>query len=90
MSIGFLVIISGFAGSLLVWFPVHQVLARYGIVDVPNSRSSHECPTVCGGGIGVVAVAVIIGFALCYKMASTEGAMILCCVSFLAGISFLG
>lgn len=89
MSMWLWVVISAFAASFIAGFPVYQLLVRYGIVDVPNSRSSHNYPTVCGGGIGVIVVMVIIGSILCYKMSSTEGAIILCCVSFLAAISFM-
>lgn len=37
------------AQPILIW-----LLTRAQVVDVPNHRSSHETPTPCGGGIGVL------------------------------------
>nr|ADI22502.1 UDP-N-acetylmuramyl pentapeptide phosphotransferase/UDP-N-acetylglucosamine-1-phosphate transferase [uncultured verrucomicrobium HF0500_08N17] len=68
---------------------MHRVLTNYRIIDTPNSRSSHKSPTVKGGGIGIVVLILTIGFVLCYLRASTEGLIILCCVTFVAVISFL-
>ena len=46
------------AGSLITTFLLTAALQRYsfsrGLVDFPNSRSSHEAPTPRGGGLSVV------------------------------------
>jgi len=40
-----------FAASFVLGFPVGALLRRWGVVDRPNDRSSHDRPTVRGGGI---------------------------------------
>jgi UDP-GlcNAc:undecaprenyl-phosphate GlcNAc-1-phosphate transferase len=52
------------AGALLAFgscFPLATLLSRAGVMDVPNSRSSHEKPTVRGGGIGIVFSLLVCG-----------------------------
>lgn len=60
-----------FAGALLAgWLLtgiVRRAVVRRGLLDVPNSRSSHANPTPRGGGIAIVLitlVAVVIGVML--------------------------
>lgn len=40
--------------SLLLTFGVRKVATRRALFDIPNARSSHECPTPHGGGIAIV------------------------------------
>lgn len=44
-------------------FLVAPILRRVGVLDVPNHRSSHERPTLRGGGVGP-AIAMAVGLAL--------------------------
>jgi UDP-GlcNAc:undecaprenyl-phosphate/decaprenyl-phosphate GlcNAc-1-phosphate transferase len=36
-----------------------RLLPRFGLLDVPNERSSHDCPTVRGGGLAPAIGAVV-------------------------------
>ena len=49
------------------WFITFRVLAL-NILDIPNERSSHTCPTPRGGGLGIV-VAFFIGILMIYIFA---------------------
>jgi len=49
-----IVVISFLLGLAGAWF-VSRYAFRVGLVDIPNSRSSHNQPTPRGGGIGVLA-----------------------------------
>lgn len=45
-----------------VWasgFVVCKMLARLGMIDVPNDRSSHDRPTVRGGGVSILLVTLV-------------------------------
>jgi len=46
--------------SYMVLFPVTRWLRYLGVVDVPNSRSSHTIPVVRGGGVIMVSLIVIV------------------------------
>lgn len=50
--------------SYVLGFAVHAELARRGILDRPNDRSSHKRPTVRGGGIGFITVILVGGLLL--------------------------
>jgi UDP-N-acetylmuramyl pentapeptide phosphotransferase/UDP-N-acetylglucosamine-1-phosphate transferase len=63
-----------FAASFILGFPVGVLLRRLGVVDRPNVRSSHERPTVRGGGIAIMA-AVILG-AFFARRPTTDGILI--------------
>lgn len=53
-----------FALSLMLPYAVRPLLARLGVMDVPNARSSHERPVLRGLGLAVlIAMAVGGGFA---------------------------
>ena len=54
-----------FAASFVLGFPVCSLLRRMGVVDRPNNRSSHDRPTVRGGGIAIIAT-IVLGAALVY------------------------
>ena len=42
--------------SALITAGVRMVLARHGMMDFPNSRSSHAVPVPRGGGVAIVVV----------------------------------
>jgi Fuc2NAc and GlcNAc transferase len=44
-----------FLASVCFVATTRQYLLRYGVLDIPNSRSSHTVPVPRGGGIGIVA-----------------------------------
>ena len=47
---------------MAVWvlgFPLHKLLIRWQMLDRPNERSSHDRPTVRGGGISFMSAAVV-------------------------------
>ncbi len=48
-----------FVLSYLLGFAARAVLARYGVVDLPNQRSSHDTPVMRGGGAAVLVAAAI-------------------------------
>lgn len=48
-----------FAASFVLGFPICSLLRRMGVVDRPNNRSSHDSPTVRGGGIAIIATIVL-------------------------------
>ena len=50
------------AFSWLIGFVMRWQLSSFGVVDIPNARSSHNTPVVRGGGLGIMIL--LIGFAL--------------------------
>ena len=59
--------------SCLITWLVRRFAPRFGIIDVPNSRSSHTVPTPRGGGIGIVfAVLAVVGIARFFPGISAE------------------
>lgn len=48
------IFIVSLSASWLLGFGVYRLLLSRGIVDRPNSRSSHSAPTARGGGIGIM------------------------------------
>lgn len=46
----FISLVLGFAGA---WF-MSRYAFRFGLLDIPNNRSSHSLPTPRGGGIGIL------------------------------------
>ena len=60
-------------GSCLVTWIARLLAPRFGMLDVPNSRSSHSLPTPRGGGIGIVlAVLAVVGSAWAFHEISAE------------------
>src|ERR1039458_5446963 len=45
-----------FVASALITAGVRMVLVRHGVMDLPNSRSSHAVPVPRGGGVAIVVV----------------------------------
>jgi len=64
--------------SILSPLVIRPILARRGVVDVPNERSSHVSVTVRGGGIGVMAAFIVGG--LIAPMGSQTSAVGVCLV----------
>lgn len=50
-----LMIVAAVLSYLLGWL-VYRLLIRWGVVDRPNTRSSHSSPTARGGGIAILVV----------------------------------
>lgn len=51
----FLVVSSVFLLSCILTWAVHRYALARGVLDVPNSRSSHRVPTPRGGGLAIAA-----------------------------------
>ena len=68
-------IILGVAGlaSWALGFPAARVLARHGVIDRPNDRSSPSRPTVRGGGEALVSVVALAG--ACQGWQAREGSI---------------
>lgn len=68
-----------------------RLAARFGIVDVPNRRSSHRRPTIRGGGIvfplAMLGWGLVSGFAQPYLVA---GVLLVAAVSFIDDVRGLG
>lgn len=47
--------------TCVLGLPAYGVLRRLNIIDRPNERSSHERPTVRGGGIAIMATIILAG-----------------------------
>ena len=43
-----------FISSLLFTFGLIKIAPKIGMIDIPNSRSSHSKPTPRGGGIAII------------------------------------
>lgn len=77
--------------SLLTWsfvlgasgaFFMSRYAFRFGLVDLPNARSSHSLPTPRGGGVGILAAFIISAFALDIPAGLWVPAALLAVVSF--------
>jgi Fuc2NAc and GlcNAc transferase len=55
---------------------------RFGLLDIPNSRSSHSLPTPRGGGIGILAALIVSSFMLHLHIMIWFPAALLAIVSF--------
>jgi UDP-N-acetylmuramyl pentapeptide phosphotransferase/UDP-N-acetylglucosamine-1-phosphate transferase len=47
-------------GSFFLCYPLNRLLVYSKIVDHPNQRSSHSCPTARGGGVAVLIAAALV------------------------------
>lgn len=63
-------LLAGFATWLLVWL-LKPVAFRYGLLDCPRGRKSHEAPTPVTGGLAMT-LAVVAGGAIAIRSASPE------------------
>jgi UDP-N-acetylmuramyl pentapeptide phosphotransferase/UDP-N-acetylglucosamine-1-phosphate transferase len=58
-----LLVLGAFLASLFLGFLVYPLLRRFGIIDRPNDRSSHERPTARGGGLAILGALAAAGTA---------------------------
>ncbi len=76
-------VLDGIIASALVTALTLRLLGRRGVFDVPNHRSSHQTPTVRGGGIGL-AFGTLVALAVAASWIFRSADIALC----VAGISF--
>lgn len=74
-------IVSGLFGALGSWF-MSRYAYRFGLLDIPNNRSSHILPTPRGGGIGILAAFVVSSLLLQLPLLIWLPAVLLAIVSF--------
>ena len=70
-----------FIGFLGAWF-MSRYAYRFGLLDIPNDRSSHNLPTPRGGGLGILAAFVISSLLINLPLVIWLPAAILALVSF--------
>jgi len=63
------------------WF-ISRFAYRFGLLDIPNDRSSHNLPTPRGGGIGILAAFVVSSFLIALPVAFWVPATFLAFISF--------
>lgn len=76
------------AACLFALFPLRAILRRFGVVDRPNSRSSHTLPTIRGAGIALAGIFVLTLTDLESKGEEGLWWRVTLPVALLAGISF--
>jgi Fuc2NAc and GlcNAc transferase len=78
--------IAGISGSLLLGFAGAWVIERYafrfGMIDIPNDRSSHSIPTPRGAGVGILAALAVSAFILRIPLSLWLPAVLLSLISF--------
>lgn len=74
--------------SLGLGWPVRGLLRRLNVIDRPGNRSSHQLPTVRGGGLGIIAVVLAGGLVLASKVGPLPVAWLLGSAVVLATVSF--
>jgi UDP-N-acetylmuramyl pentapeptide phosphotransferase/UDP-N-acetylglucosamine-1-phosphate transferase len=77
-----IVFISFLFGGLGAWI-IHKTGYKFGVVDVPNERSSHTKDIPKGGGIGILAAFVFSSIVINIPITFWASALILSMVSFL-------
>lgn len=78
----------GFLISLVSPYFLRPLLTHFGLVDVPNERSSHTTPTVRGGGFGPLLGIVAGGTVVSFGFTNTESRIlfiIIICAALLIG-----
>lgn len=75
LCISFMLGVSG------AWF-VSRYAYRFGLLDIPNDRSSHNLPTPRGGGIGILLAFVVSSIWLSHSITFWLPAVLLSLVSF--------
>lgn len=84
-------VVAGTALATAVAAPVlRPVLGRWGLIDVPNHRSSHQHPTLRGGGLapllGLLLVALVTGVSAGSAMSVSWAALLTCVLAALIGL----
>ncbi len=69
--------IVGFILSFLVSFFIQRYASRFGLIDIPNDRSSHMVPTPRGGGIAILITFVIVSYLTHSQLSLTVSAFLL-------------
>lgn len=75
--------------ALLAWGVAAWVLRRaeaLRLVQMPNHRSSHDCPTPNGGGLGIVVAGSLAGIALVLLSGWMVGGLLLGLAAVLAAV----
>ncbi|MBU3739662.1 MAG: glycosyltransferase family 4 protein [Rhodoferax sp.] len=62
---------------------------RFGLMQVPNARSSHSQPTVTGGGVSFVVVSSLMSVLVIYAASWTDGIILISVAAILAIIGFI-
>ncbi len=75
--------------TMIAGFPAYWFLKRKGIIDHPKGRSSHDRPTVKGGGIAILGVVLLLGGWIAFRSQSGVLAVLLIGGLMLAVISML-
>jgi len=85
--VGIVTLIAAWVGTGFARYLLH----RYAVFDRPNPRSSHTLPTPRGGGLGVIAVLLLVwGAIFCFVPSAPVGGWILLAAAFfLAAVSWI-
>lgn len=75
------IIISVSLGAFGAWF-MSRFAYRFGLLDLPNDRSSHNLPTPRGGGVGILAAYIVTSLLLGLPLLLWLPAGLLAVVSF--------
>jgi Fuc2NAc and GlcNAc transferase len=80
-----------FAASVFLTHVLHRILAGRGILDTPNSRSSHSMPVPRGGGLSIVVtfLSMVLIFTYCGLTAPNISDALLGGGTLVAGVGFL-
>lgn len=57
---GSLIFIGSAALAWALGFPVHRMLLKARVIDLPNARSSHVAPVARGGGIAIFGATIVV------------------------------
>ena len=76
-----LTVLSLLIGTLGAWF-MFRYAYRFGLLDIPNNRSSHALPTPRGGGIGILVALIVSSLWLELSLFIWLPAVLLALVSF--------
>ncbi|WP_026550974.1 glycosyltransferase family 4 protein [Arthrobacter sp. Br18] len=82
---------SAFLLSVLLPFAVKPLLARWGVLDVPNDRSSHTSVVIRGMGVSVAAaILVALVLSLATGLIAVDRSLVLIVLLMVAAASLLG
>lgn len=81
MHLAISLLIAYLLGWTGAWF-ISRYAYRFGLIDIPNDRSSHSLPTPRGGGIGILAAFIVSSLYLQLQLLIWLPAAVLALVSF--------
>lgn len=84
-----LIALAAFATSCLLALQVRKMALSYGLLDVPNERSSHRQPMPRGGGLAI-AVATVLAVISLYACGLVSKALVLCLVVGGSAVAIVG